>query len=200
MPIPLEIRTPRLFLRSWRAEDAARLHPILVENRAHLEPWIPARIADPSTIPLLEQRLASFAADFAAAREWRYALLTANESMILGEVGLYPRNSTRRVPLTDADRVELGYWLRSEVTGQGFATEAARIALGIAALQSGFTHAEIRCDTRNVTSAAVPRRLGFVLQTTLREPSISFDGQRNELQVWTFPLAPQQPVVSRAGA
>ena len=65
MTVPAEIRTQRFLLRPWRATDAAQLHPVLVENWEHLSPWIPRRVADPATVPELEQRLESFAADFA---------------------------------------------------------------------------------------------------------------------------------------
>ena len=45
MLAPNDIRTARLLLRPWRAEDAASLLPVLEANRSHLGPWIPARVA-----------------------------------------------------------------------------------------------------------------------------------------------------------
>ena len=67
------------------------------------------------------------------------------------------------MPLTAADRVELGYWLDAAVTGRGLATEATRALFDVAAALPGLSHAEIRCDSANTASAAVPRRLGFHL-------------------------------------
>jgi RimJ/RimL family protein N-acetyltransferase len=160
----------------------------LAANRAHLEPWIPARISDPATVPRLADRLAGFAADFVAGREWRYALFAPDESTILGEVGLYPRDAAGRVELSRSDRVELGYWLRADITGRGIATEATRLALAIAALQPRFVHAEIRCDSRNAPSAAIPQRLSFSLASTIREPTMATDGTYRELQVWMHPF------------
>jgi RimJ/RimL family protein N-acetyltransferase len=186
--IPVELRTTRLYLRPWRTEDAAQLHTVLAANRMHLEPWIPPRISDPATIPRVAERLAGFAADFLAGREWRYALFAPDESTILGEIGLYPRDATGRVELARSDRVELGYWLRADITGRGIATEATRIALGIATLHPRFTHAEIRCDARNVPSAGIPQRLAFTLATTIRESTVAPEGAYRELQVWVYPL------------
>lgn len=71
MLVSLELRTARLVLRPWRIEDAAPLLPVLEANQAHLAPWIPARVAQPVPLAELATRLAGFAADFAAAREWR---------------------------------------------------------------------------------------------------------------------------------
>jgi len=182
---PAELRTERLFLRAWRAEDANALQPILEANQAHLGPWIPARVWTPAPLPELAARLAGFGADFAAAREWRYAMLTPDERTILGEIGLYPRSATARVPYADADRVELGYWLRADATGQGLVTEAARGVLTVATALPRFSLVEVRCDSCNAASAGVPRRLGFVLGSVGSRPAASPNDPPVEMQVWT---------------
>jgi len=182
--LPREIRTPRLLLRPWRAGDAAALLPVLEANRTYLEPWIPRRVSQPAPIPILSQRLAGFDEDFAANREWRFGMFSPDQCRVMGEVGLFPRAASGRVPFVDADRVELGYWLRADDTGKGFVVEAARAILGAAASVPRFSHIEIRCDARNAPSVAVARRLGFVLAETLQEGT----ELAIELQVWTSPL------------
>ena len=177
MIVPLELRTERLVLRPWRAEDAEALLPILEANWSHLSPWIPARVATPVPVPELALRLAGFAADFTAAREWRYGVFTTDGS-ILGEMGLYPRSEAGRVAYADSDRIELGYWLRSDVTGRGYATEAARAVIGVASRLDRVGRFEIRCNPLNHASAAIPRRLGFVLEETIAE------GSAEPTQVW----------------
>jgi RimJ/RimL family protein N-acetyltransferase len=193
MPVPIELRTERLLLRPWRPDDAAALLPVLTANHARLAPWIPARVADPAPLPALADRLAGFAADFLAAREWRYGLFTPDERRPLGEVGLYPRSAAGRVPYAEADRVEIGYWLREDATGQGLATEAARAALAVAATLPALAHVEIRCDARNAASAAVPRRLGFVLAASVPQPGVAPADPPGELQVWTYQPAADRP-------
>ena len=188
MQIPMELRTGRLVLRPWRAEDATLLHPILDTNWEHLAPWIPARIADPASIPVLAQRLAGFAADFIGDREWRYGIFTP-DGRILGELSLFSRATDGRVAYTDADRAEIGYWLRTDATGHGFATEAARAVLAVAAGLPRFSQVEIRCDERNASSAAVPRRLGFEHTATIVEPAATSAESPVHLQVWTLALS-----------
>jgi RimJ/RimL family protein N-acetyltransferase len=183
MPIlPLEIRTPRLVLRPWQPEDAASLNPVLEANWEHLRWWIPARVATPAPVPVLAERLAGFAADFAADKEWRFGMFAAGEHKLLGEVGVFPRSATGRVPVAQADRAELGYWLRVDETGRGIATEAARALFAVVAGIPRFSHVEIRCDPRNAVSAAVAQRLGFELGSTISELSAS--GESYETQVW----------------
>jgi len=75
-----------------------------------------------------------------------------------------------------AVEIEIGYWIRVDETGRGYASEAARAAFELA---SGLPHVSrltIRCDERNVPSAAIPRRLGFRLAST------TFEADR--LQTW----------------
>lgn len=183
MLVPEILRTERLLLRPWREEDALVLRPILTANRAHLEPWIPHRVSDPATLPELILRMAAFGEAFAEGREWRYGVFTLADGEVLGEVGLYPRSASGRVASAGSDRVEIGYWLREDRTGRGFATEAARAMLGVAGALPGMQQVEIRCDARNSPSAAIPRRLGFTLEET--RPAEGPDGLPMELQLWT---------------
>jgi len=175
---PTQIHTRRLLIRPWRQDDAEQLLPILEANRAHLGPWIPRHVAEPIPRPELETRLSGFAADFAAARSFRYALLTPDESAILGEVDLLPRTALGRVPYAEADRGEIGYWLRADHTGKGYATEAASALTAAALALPHIDHVEIRCDPRNAASAAIPQRLGYRLAETL----VNEDGR--DTMVW----------------
>lgn len=152
-----------MLMRPWRAEDAHALAPILAASVEHLGPWIPSRVSTPAPLPDLAERLSGFADDFAAGRGFRYALFALDESRLLGEADLFPRSASSRVELTAADRVELGYWLDVAVTGRGFAIEAVRALMEVAAALPGISHAEIRCDERNARSVAIPQRLGFTL-------------------------------------
>ncbi len=192
MTLPSALLTERLLLRSWRPNDATTLHSILVANTSRLRPWIPPHVAEPSTIPELELRLAGFADAFDARREWRYAIFATEGLVPLGEVSVFPRASSGRVPLADADRVEIGYWLSAEAAGRGFATEAARAALDAASALEGLTRAEIRCDARNERSGAVPRRLGFLLSETVVEPAL-LGGAPTTVEVWSRLLGHSGP-------
>ncbi len=174
---PAELRTERLLLRPWRAADAAELLPILESNRDHLTPWIPARVAEPAPLPQLADRLAGFGADFAADRCWRYGvfasdMIDSHGGRMLGEVDLIPRDATKRVAFVDADRAELGYWLRSDAEGQGFVTEAAGALLSVAKAMPKFSRYEIRCDPRNARSGRVAERLGFTVESTTDDTQV----------------------------
>src|SRR5215208_485411 len=180
------LTTERLSMRRWRVADAAPLEPVLRANVGRLEAWIPRDVAAPAPAAELEARLARYAADFDAGRTWTYALYTPDEGELLGGAGLYPRDAGGRVPFSAADRLEIGYWLRADATGRGYATEAARALLAAAFALPRITRVEIRCDPRNAPSAAVPRRLGFHLADTLTETDPEHDGASRQTQVWAY--------------
>jgi len=190
MRLPSEIQTERLVLQRWREQDAVALCPILEANVAHLGPWIPARVSTPAPVRELEQRLAGFASDFSADKEWRYAIHSRDDNQLLGEAALFPRSPTGRVLFPEADRVELGYWIRSDAAGQGLVSEASRALITLAASIREFSCVEIRCDARNAPSAAVPRRLGFGLASTIESPSVVPNAPPAQMQVWSLDLAP----------
>jgi RimJ/RimL family protein N-acetyltransferase len=187
MLLPLRIRTPRLVLTPWRAQDAIRLGPVLAHSAAELARWTPPHATGAAPLGVLGERLAAFASQFVLDEAWRYGLFEADTLEILGEASVFPRNATARVPLAAADRVEFGYWVRSDRTGQGIATEAMRAALDAAAATGRFSRAEIRCDARNGASASIAARLGFSLATTT--PPQDAAGRAVDLQVWTLSMA-----------
>jgi RimJ/RimL family protein N-acetyltransferase len=178
MSVPIQIQAPRFVLRPWRADDATALLPVLEANVAHLGPWIPGRVSTPVPLPELAERLEGFGNDFAAAREWRYGMFGTDGTTVLGEAGIYPRAANGRVPYATATHLELGYWLRADATGQGLVTDAMKILLDVIAELDHVSHVEIRCDERNVSSAAIPQRLGFVLRPTDSPSNV-------HLQIWT---------------
>ena len=187
MTVPEQLQTPRLLLRRWRTTDAAELAPILEANVAHLARWIPARVAVPAPAEKLVERLETYVAAFDAGREWRYALVAGDVPRLLGEVSLFPRNKTGRVPFdaNDADHIEIGYWLRQDATGHGLATEAAKAALDLALSLPGMSRVTIHCDEQNAPSAALPRRLGFQHVATVEHPPQSGLAAAR-LQIWEY--------------
>ncbi|HEV8217690.1 MAG TPA: GNAT family protein, partial [Gemmatimonadaceae bacterium] len=69
-------------------------------------------------------------------------------------------------------------------------SEASRALIALAASIREFSCVEIRCDARNAPSAAVPRRLGFGLASTVESPSVAPDAPPVQMQVWSLDLAP----------
>jgi RimJ/RimL family protein N-acetyltransferase len=80
---------------------------------------------------------------------------------LLGGSGLHRIDWTIR-------RFEIGYWLRESAVGHGYVTEAVQVLTRFAFEHLSANRVEIRMDTRNTRSRAVPERLGFVYEGCLR--------------------------------
>jgi RimJ/RimL family protein N-acetyltransferase len=179
--VPPVVHTERLLIRSYRESDADQLRPILASSGDYLSAWLPKHVWEPVPVEELSGRLARYAELFDDDIEWRYAVLDSSGRELIGSVGLFPRDEARRVPYEEADRVEIGYWIRKDHSGQGLATEASRAMLEVARSLAGIERVEIRCDARNGASAAVPKKLGFSLSKAPRQT-------KDELQVWGMEL------------
>jgi RimJ/RimL family protein N-acetyltransferase len=182
MTLPGEIVTARLRLCRWTPLYAPALQEALEESVDHLRGWIPRAVAESAPVEQLEARLRGYATSFDEDREWLYAVVDAGDGRLLGGVGLHARTTLARVAAADADRVEIGYWLRRTAVGRGYVTEAAAALLAHAAALPGRGHVELRCDPRNRGSIAVAQRLGFTAVGTVPHPS--GDPDAPDLMVW----------------
>jgi RimJ/RimL family protein N-acetyltransferase len=84
----------------------------------------------------------------------------------------------------DVPRFEIGYWLRTSLTGQGYVTEAVN---GLTTFCRDVLHAkrlEIRCDTRNTRSAAVAERAGYQLEAHFRADRRGTRGEISDTLVY----------------
>ena len=156
---PREIRTERLELRSARAGDGAALREAIAVSLEDFYPWLPfsKALGDLETMERVS-RLAenSFDADeFYVWRVWEPGGLMA------GSVDLH--GFDRTVP-----SCEIGYWLRSDRTGQGLALEFVAAAVQVAQSIIGIERIEARCDVRNDRSWRLVERLGFSFEGIAR--------------------------------
>ena len=59
--------------------------------------------------------------------------------------------------------LEIGYWVRTDRTGRGVATEAAGLLTDAALALPDVDHVEIHHDEANAASGRVPAKLGYAL-------------------------------------
>ena len=96
------------------------------------------------------------------ARNQGFSAVVLAGGQIAGGIGFHNVNWLNK-------NVEMGYWLSRRFEGQGIATDACRALVDYAFSEWMLNRVEIRCGTGNQRSAAVPKRLGFTLEGTLRE-------------------------------
>lgn len=190
LDLPDELIGPRVVARRYRDGDGAAVAAAVAESRDRLVaanmPWV-KEWDDPDQGAIFVRRSQ---AKWASREDLNLGLWERATGTFVGSSGLHRIDWS--VP-----NVEIGYWIRTRFEGRGFVTEAVALiaAFAFEALQA--QRVRIRCDAENARSAAVPRRLGFVHEATLRNECRRGDGMlRNTFE---FGLTPDDFRAARAG-
>ena len=160
VPTPT-LPTSRLLLRPFSDADGDALFAL--HSNAHvLRYWDSPPWTDRARAELFIEKGRQLSEEGSGAR---VAVERASDGAFLGWCGLSKWNPDYR-------SASLGYCLDDAAWGHGYATEGAR-----ALLQWGFdtldlNRVQAEADTRNVGSARVLEKLGFVLEGTLREDCV----------------------------
>ncbi len=171
------IETKRLVLRCYNPSDAPLLAEAVAENVEHLRPWMPWVYAEPEPIEEKVARLKRFRGNFDLGENWVYGIFNPENTRLLGGTGLHPRIGERQL--------EIGYWIHKDFINQGLVTESTAALVKVAFEFMHVHRLEIHCDPANLASAAIPRKLGFTLEGTLRAKT-SFLDRWSDSMVWGF--------------
>ncbi|NIM71267.1 MAG: GNAT family N-acetyltransferase [Xanthomonadales bacterium] len=176
--VPYRVETGRLVLRCWAPEDAASLRAQLDASDEHLRPWIPFMADEPRTLAATAAWLREHRASFDLDWGYRYAVFDRSERSLLGENMLLKR--------VGAHALEIGYWIAVNATGHGYAREASAALVRVAFELLEVRRIEIHCAPGNRPSAAIPERLGFTHEATLRDRVVDTEGGHHDLMIWTL--------------
>lgn len=172
------IHTQRLVLRCWHPTDAPLLKAAIDACLEHLRPWMLWAQYEPEELPRKIERLRRCRGEFDLGQDFAYGIFNRAETQVLGSTGLHTR--------AGAGAREIGYWIHKDYINQGLATEVAAALTKVAFLIDRVVRIEIHCDPNNVRSAAVPRKLGFCHEATLRHRTRTPNGQPRDTMVWTL--------------
>lgn len=172
------IVTPRLVIRCWSPADAWLLKATVDKNIEHLKPWMPWATNHPQDIQDHINLLRRFRGEFDLDQDFVYGVFDRDETRVIGGTGLH----TRLGPNVR----EIGYWIDREFTRQGLATELSAALTKVAFEVDNAERVEIHCAADNHASAAVPRKLGYTLDATLRCRDQLLDGRLHDTMIWSF--------------
>lgn len=169
MRFPPRLTTARTVLRAWREDDGPLLKQAIDHNKDHLKPWVPWATGEETPLEAAQARVTTLAGDFAADRNWLYAVMSPDEQQLIGGVGLHNR--------IGPGGLEVGYWIDRDHINRGLATEVAGTLVEMALADPDVLLVEMHIDARNAASARVPQRLGFTM-AELRQ-----DGEKS-MMIW----------------
>jgi ribosomal-protein-serine acetyltransferase len=145
----LEPIAPRLAGELWEATEAS-----LPELRAWM--WW----ADQATAQSTEE----FAEETELQRRagMSYQFVIRDHAGVSGAGGVEIHGAERRIG-------EVGYWIRTDRTGRGYATEAVEAVVDFAFARVGLYRLELRAGVENVASQRVAEKAGFRREGVLRQ-------------------------------
>jgi RimJ/RimL family protein N-acetyltransferase len=174
-PVPMPIETPRLLLRPYDRDDAERLGAAVSTAYEHLRPWMPWATPDQSTEQSLEI-IAGMQSKWALRTDLTLGIFERADGELLGGSGLHRMDWAART-------FEIGYWIHPDHEGLGYVTETARALTDYAFDVLRAERVEIRLDPTNLRSQAVPKRLEFLHEGTLRRSARGMDGALRDTQI-----------------
>jgi RimJ/RimL family protein N-acetyltransferase len=168
------LETDRLFLREFVPQDAAALARVISDPQTMR--YYPAPI-DPAGV---EQWIARNRRRYAADGHGLWAMVLRTSGELIGDCGL------TRQELEGKDEFEIGYHLRRDCWGNGFATEAALACRDFGFRRRNTDHLISLIRPENLPSRRVAERVGLKLW---RE--VSWRGLPHLVfVVWRLELAP----------
>jgi len=178
------IHTARLVIRCYNPDDAPLLKAAIDASLDHLRPWMPWAVNEPEELQKKVERLCLFRGRFDLGQDFVYGIFNRDESQVVGGTGLHTQ-------LGEGVR-EIGYWIHADWINQGIATEASAALTRVAFEIDHVARVEIHCDPANARSAAVPRKLGYKHEATLRQHTHLPDGKFRDAMIWML-LASEFP-------
>jgi RimJ/RimL family protein N-acetyltransferase len=166
----------RVLVRPFRPGDGAALWDAVEESREHILPWLPW--GDTHKSPADSEAYARRnCAKWLTREDLPLSVWDRSAAEFLGGSGLH------RIEW-DVPSFEIGYWLRKSAVGQGYMTEAVSLICALAFETLAAQRVFIRCAAGNQRSAAIPVRLGFAYEGTLRNAKRDTRGELRDMLIF----------------
>ncbi|WP_027965048.1 GNAT family N-acetyltransferase [Halalkalibacillus halophilus] len=166
---PHEFETDRLLIRMPKPGDGKVMYESLQASLEELKPWMAFAHID-QTLDDVEANIREAHIKFLKREDLRWLVFLKETGELICSSGLHRFDWKVR-------KFEIGYWTDSRHTGKGYTTEAVEGITAFAFNELQANRVEIRCDDLNVRSKAIPERLGFTLEGTLRNDDLALNGE-----------------------
>ena len=161
--LPSSLTTPRLLLRPYQPSDAAWYYEMALANQEHLRRYEAGNsimtIHTPAEAEVVVQRMAD---DWDARHCFFFAAFEKQTGGFTCQIYVGPLS-------WDLPEFTIGYIVEKDHQGQGYVTEAARVARDFIFEHLHAQRASIETDDTNLRSIRVAERLGMVKEAHFRQ-------------------------------
>lgn len=156
-------------LRQPTRDDTALLIDAIRSSHAEINPWLPFATADYS------EDDANFFLDL-VEKGYEQSFLIFYGGQMCGVCGINGIN-------TEHHTGNLGYWMRTDCTGRGVATRAARLVAIYGLTELKLQRIEVLAATENTASQRVAERAGFAAEG-IRRKALRAHNQQHDVVVY----------------
>jgi len=148
-------------LRLVESKYAEECFKVIFTNKSHLKKWL----------PWVENNRIEDTKLYIEASKKQYCENNGFQSFIfckdkiIGAIGYHKFDWIHKT-------TSIGYWLAEEYIGKGIMTRACKKIIDYALKGLNLNRVEIRCAENNHKSRAIPERLGFTNEGTIREAEL----------------------------
>ncbi len=171
-PFPI-LADERIALEPLRLDHADEAFALIARDRPYLAQWLSwaESITTLDDVRLIIERNLR-ACDEGTDEQY----VVVADGALVGMIGLHHISRVHR-------KAAIGYWLASNAQGRGIATAACRALVKHAFDELKLHRLSIECAVDNLPSRAIPERLGFKHEATLRDDLYS-DGRFHDVAVY----------------
>lgn len=159
---PESIETDRLLLRRFHRRDVSALEEGVRSSLADLAEWLPWAHMDytrADAVAFIRDSTQAWKDD----KAYDYAIRRLDDpDRHIGNISIWQTSKTGKIG-------EIGYWIRTDLTRAGYATEATKSMLGVGFNNMGLHKITLRIAVGNRPSERVAEKLGFTKEGVLRE-------------------------------
>jgi ribosomal-protein-serine acetyltransferase len=146
-------------LKPVNSGDAEALFRLIDRDRAYLREWLPwvdhsRSVQD--TLKFIELSQEKF------ERKEAFSVCITHQNKIAGIIGFHYFDWSNR-------STSIGYWLAQDFQGKGITTRSCALLVNYAFVELGLNRVEIRCAVKNKKSRAIPEKLNFRNEGTVRD-------------------------------
>ncbi len=178
MPVPrppTRLTSDVVVLERVRARHVEGLTQAVRSSHAELRRWMDWMTDEPRTTEQSVDFVEMSETDWDGGIAFKYAMTDPGTGDVIGVCGLMTRAGPQRL--------EIGYWVRTDRAGAGVATEAATLLTEAGLAVEGVDIVEIRHDAANVASGRIPEKLGYT-EAVRRDVEIDSPGECGIEVVW----------------
>ena len=186
--IPMPIITPRLIIRPVLPGDGQEVHEAVAETWDDLHRWMLWAKTAPEPVDATEENVRAAFAKFMLREDFRMVAIEKARGRMAVFTGIHRFDWEIR-------RMEIGYWTRKNLQGQGLATEST-IALARYAFSALNARTVAICHADgNEASRRVIERIGFHYEGRLKNEGVLPDGRVVDKLWYSFTDISQVPAL-----